>query len=269
MKDHRISKLDKILAAVLDKIPDEFGMVLDENGWLKIKDLYFAVKDESGIGPVTPNYIEYSINQFLSDKYEINNNKIRLKPDYRTNFIEMESGVIPPEILYVCVRQRAYDHIEKFGLEASGDEMPFVLTTEKETSIKLGRKKDNDPVLVGIFADEAANRGIEFLKYGHLYLSYYIPKRYLSLPPKKAEKTVVQEKAKPDKTNKKENFKQQEPPKPSLHTGSYYMSLKDMLPHLFGDNATDNKQKSKKGRDKEPVWKEARREKEKKWNDQQ
>ncbi|GEM_PF-1236044 len=269
MKDHRITKLDKILAAVLDKIPDTFGVVLDENGWLRIKDLYFAVKDEAGIGPVTPNNLEYSVNLFLSDKYEINNNKIRLKPDHRTNFIETESGIIPPEILYLCIRQRAYDHVEKFGLEtSSGDEMPFVLTPDKEIALKLGKKKDNDPALVEVFADEAANRGIEFLRYGNLYLSYYIPKRFLSLPPKKEEKIIVQDKAKPDKTNKKEYLKQTETTKPPAYTGSYYMSLKDMLPHLFGDKTTDNKQKSKKGRDKEPIWKEARREKEKKWDDQ-
>jgi len=267
LKDHRITKLDKILTAVLDKIPDSFGVVLDENGWLKLKDLYFAIKDESGLGPVTPNYLEYSVSQFLNNKYEINNNKIRLKPDYRTYFIEIESGIIPPEVLYICIRQKAYDHVEKFGLETGSDDMPFVLTTDKEIALKLGKKKDNDPVMVEVYADEAANKGNEFLKYGSLYLTYFIPKRFLSLPPKKEDKTVMQSKAKPDKTDKKELFKQPETTKPQPYTGSYYMSLKDMLPHLF-DSSSDKKQKAKKGRDKEPVWKEARREKEKKWNDQ-
>jgi putative RNA 2'-phosphotransferase len=265
LKDHIITKLDKILTAVLDKIPDTFGVVLDENGCLKIKDLYFALQDESGIGPVTPNFLERTINQFLSDKYEILDKKIRLKPGLRTNFIEMDDGIIPPEILYLCIRRRAYDHVEKFGLETNGDEMPFILTTDMEIALKLGKKKDNDPVLIEIFADDAANKGIEFFKYGSLYLSYYIPHRFLGLPPKKEEKVVVHEKTKPDKTTK-EYLKQPEGARPPAYTGSYYMSLKDMLPHLF-DTSSDKKQKGKKGKDKEPVWKEARREREKKWDD--
>ena len=50
-------KLAKFLHYVLGRHPDEFGLVPDADGWVKIKELLNALSEESGWGYVRTSHL--------------------------------------------------------------------------------------------------------------------------------------------------------------------------------------------------------------------
>lgn len=190
-------KLAKVLAYALGRNPDEFGLVPDGDGFVKIKELLKAFHEEDGWKFVRKAGIDEVLYSIADPPVEVKEDRIRALE--REHLEERAYAAEPPLLLYTCVRQRAYPHALKNGVNPMGRKH-VVLASDADLALRLGRRFEADPVLLTINVDQAHDRGCLFLKASQrLFLCRHIPngsfrgpalpKEKKDTPPKEAQKT--------------------------------------------------------------------------------
>jgi len=74
---HRATKLGKLMDYVLMYRPDEFGLVLDKEGYISIKELLQALREENGWSYLRISHIEESVCGDERVRFEISGDRIR------------------------------------------------------------------------------------------------------------------------------------------------------------------------------------------------
>jgi len=179
---HRvIQDLAKILAYVLGRRPDEFGLVPDPEGFVRIKDLLKALSEEPGWRHVRRGSINELRISFPQAPIECVDNLIRavdrryLRGPYPVREV--------PKLLYICVRQRAYPVVSRKGILA-GDRGWVVLAATRAMAKRMGKRIDASPVMLTVHTVHPTARSVIFLKAGEtLYVARSIPPECLSGPP--------------------------------------------------------------------------------------
>ncbi len=177
----RLEGLKKQLIYILGRRPDEFGLVPDKEGFVRLKELIQALHEEDGLGFVR----ESSINELMMhdgrDLFEIDGKRIR--PKEASWRLELEAPVYDlPKLLYTCVRRRAYPVVMQKGLSSHADSY-IILSPSKDMALRIGKRRDPDPVLLEILTDDAMEKGSQFFRFGELYLSTWISQHNILGPP--------------------------------------------------------------------------------------
>ncbi len=176
---NQVIALRKLIAYILQHRPDEFGLVLDEEGFVSVKELQQAITEEEEWSHVRRSHIIEAIYSGDREQFELTDDKIR---DARFIPIPYEP-VSPPTILYQGTRRRAYPHILQQGLAPQG-RTHCILAASPELARRIGRRRDPDPILVEIQAQRACENGIIFYQANPLiYLASYIPPCHIMGPP--------------------------------------------------------------------------------------
>lgn len=195
----RLEGLKKELIYILSKRPDEFGLVPDKEGFVKMKELLKALHEEPGFGFVRESHINELMMHDGRGLFEIDKKRIRAKeicwnPDFEDLVYEL------PKLLYSCVRRRAYPVVVEKGLFTNADSY-IVLSPSRDMALRMGRRKDPDPVLLEIMTYDAMEKGSQFFRFGELYLSTWISKHCILGPP-------LDKEGMEDRRKKKEGDKQ-------------------------------------------------------------
>jgi putative RNA 2'-phosphotransferase len=189
--NHSIIKLDKLLSYVLGRRPDEFGLVPDYDGYVKVKDLLKAVTEEDGLRHIRRSSIDEILISLPCPSIEIKDEMIRAAS--RENLFPYFPAENPPRLLFTCVRQKAYAHVLIKGLSPSGH-FKIILATESSFAEKMGKRIDPQPVTLTVHVQNAVNRGVNFDNAGGLYLADFIPSDCLTGPPLPKEKNESRQK---------------------------------------------------------------------------
>ena len=144
-----------------------------------------------------------------------------------------------PRLLLVPIRRRAHPVVMDRGLKPTA-ENPLVLAKESEMALRMGQRRDQEPVLIEVLATRAAEEGVEFLSFGDLFLSKDVPVRFIAGPP--VSKEVMEERL----------ARKAAPPEPVLPVPSFTPGT-FLLDLSRGDLARRKAGKKAKG------WKEAAR----------
>jgi len=181
--EFRRKKLAKLMAYILGRRPDEFGLVLDEEGFVSLKELRQAVSEEEGWAYVKISHMEEAARGSDGGYFEIHEGRIRLRGEMVAPQTGKRESVEPPPLLYFAARRKAYAHILRHGLEPSGK--PFVpLAVTEELAVRMGRRRDSHPVFLTIQAQQAYRNGCTFTRPNELiYLAGAVPVIYISGPP--------------------------------------------------------------------------------------
>ena len=228
-----LEDLAKVLTYLLCHRPDEFGLALDPEGFVPVKQLLQALAGEKGLAHVRRHDLEQLAGLMSPPHFDMTGDKIRgLIPgpaDLR------RPGDDPPALLYIAITPKSHERVFEAGLKAP-TERELVLAHTKELALKLGRRRSPDPLLVTVQAQAAVRAGVQVINYGEdLSLAREIPRQFLQLapPPVKPQRS---EKPKPEKAAPSH-------PLP----GTVAMDLPDFLA-----KASRPRNKDKKG---EPAWK--------------
>ena len=140
-----------------------------------------AIHEEPGWGYVRQGHI----NELLMGKdralFQWEDNRIRvLKSEWQFDF-ESPSQALP-KILFVAVRRRAHSHVMERGLTSAKDKY-LVLTPDRDMALRIGRRRDQKPVVFEIMASAAQKEGISFHPFGNLFLTDEVPGKFVSGPP--------------------------------------------------------------------------------------
>ena len=238
--------LAKLIVYMLGRHPDEFGLITDSAGFVRIKDLLKVMHEEEGWKYVRRQDLNEILVSLVPPPIEISENLVRA---IRRENIPRKTPVRnPPKILYTCVRRRAYPAIVGSGaLSPAGGSL--VLSADQALAEKIGRRNDTAPVLLTVKAQKAQGRGVAFYRFGEcIYLARSIPGDCFSGP--------ALPKQKPEPVPKKAVEKAA-----PRHPGSYMVGLDEDRMAL--------KQADRRSKSKKVSWKKDRkrlnRQKDKMW----
>ena len=127
------------------------------------------------------NDLHMMIEKSDKKRHEISAGKIRAVYGHSTQQRISKEAAIPPKILYHGTASRFMVKIMKKGLLPQ--ERQYVhLSSDVETAILVGQRREDKPVLLKINALEAWNEGIKFYFANEkIWLADYIPNKYISI----------------------------------------------------------------------------------------
>jgi putative RNA 2'-phosphotransferase len=179
MKKYQVQELGKIIEYILFYRPDEFGLFLDDDGSLPIKELMWALHEEKGWKHIRLGHLKELAYSQLELAFTLEGSSIKPREATEQN----STVLIPPRLLYHAVRRKAYPVILKHGLRPGG--RPYVpLAATEQIALRIGRRRDPKPILLTIHAVLAHDKGQVFYGCGELlYLVRTLPPPFLSGPP--------------------------------------------------------------------------------------
>ena len=238
-------QLSKMLSYILECKPDEFGLVLAEDGFVKIKDLVKAINEEQDYRWVRQSDIDNILYTLPNPPVEIRDNLIRAKNIEKLPKPSPAENL--PKLLFTCVRNRAYPHVLKEGV-SSGSTSHLVLSSDREMAKRIGKRIDPLPVLITVMVSESLDHGVTFLQAGDtLFLADGIPTGCFTGPPLPKEK--------PQPAPKEVRKKPRDP-----IPGSFYLDLE-----LKKEEKNRSKRKKEKEISRKRDWDRKRKNKEDIW----
>ncbi len=207
-------QLEKLLSYILERRPDEFGLVPDAEGYVKIKDLLKALGEEEGWKYVRRASIDEVLFTIRNPRIEIADGT-RIRAKNRERLPEQAIVKELPRLLYTCVREKAQVFAMDKGIFPQG--YPRVLlSSDQGMAERIGRRADRSPILLTVQTQKAADQGVIFYQSGEiLYLADFIPPECFTGPP------LPKQKAESGKAEKPEEKAAQRFP------GSFFMELDD------------------------------------------
>jgi putative RNA 2'-phosphotransferase len=170
-----------MLAYMLGRRPDEFGLVPDAEGFVKTKELLKALHEEEDWGYVNESHLREV--QLTVPEPPVELEAERIRAHRREPFPDASAPERPPKLLYAAVRRRAYPHVHANGIDPSSHSQ-VVLTRQREHAERLGRRIDPDAVILTVKVRTAEDQGVAFARFGeHLFLADHIPAGCFGGPP--------------------------------------------------------------------------------------
>ncbi len=242
MGNNKSSKqLAGFLSYVLGRNPDEFGLVPDQDGYVKIKELLKAVNEEDGWRHVRKALIDELLLVMPDSPIEIKDKFIRTV--HRDHLQKDRYVQDPPRLLYAGITQKSYPFALEKGILPTYH-LRVVLASTPEMAIRLGKRRDRNPILLTIQTSRAAENGAVFYQFGEqLYLAEFIPVGSFTGPP------LPKHKDEPKKKEAPKEIKRDKMP------GSFILDLHP------GKNSKKKKKDLSWKRDRKQI----RRENQKKW----
>jgi len=209
------NNLSQILVYILGHSPFEFGLVPDIDGFIKYKDLLQAIHEEPGLGYVRQGNINEVLMGEGRSLFEEGIGKIR-SIERRWAFSNEDISQLPSKILFLGIRRKAHPIAMDKGLRLIEGSY-YILSADKEMAERIGRRRDPQPVILEVKAEAASREGLEFLRFGALFLVKEIPSRFIAGP--LVPKSVI--KAREEREAKR---KEQETV-PQFHAGTFLLDL--------------------------------------------
>jgi len=193
---HTVTGLSKLMTYILRHRPDEFGLVLDEDGYVALKELQQAIIEEEGWSYVRRSHIMEVAYTSDRQRFDVEDEKIRTSYGHSLPHRIHYEPASPPKILYHGTRRKTYQHILERGLDPMGRTYVH-LATSPELAVRIGRRRDPQPLLLEIHAQKAFEEGVSFYQANPLiYLADHIPPSYITGP---SISKVLPEKKRPEK----------------------------------------------------------------------
>ena len=228
-------QLAKILLYILGRRPDEFGLVPDQEGYVKIKELLRAFSEEEGWHYVRRSHLDEVRFSLPSPPIEIKDNLVRAKT--RENLPPLKAATDLPKLLYTCVRQKAYPFVVIKGIMKSDGDV--ILSSNPETAERIGKRIDRSPVILTVQVKKSLEKRVRYFNSGgELFTAAFIPAGCFTGPPLPKEKPNLSPPA---------DMVPTAPKKP----GSYTIDI--------SADGSFNSSSGKNGGKKEPPWKKKRK----------
>jgi putative RNA 2'-phosphotransferase len=174
-------QLSKFIFYMLGRRPDEFGLIIPDDGYVRIKDVLKAVSEEDGWKYVRRSHLEEIAITIADPPIEIKDNFIRATR--RENLPGHAPVENPPKLLYTCVREKAYPVVLEKGIRP-WNHPNVVLSSSRNMAERIGKRFDRKPVVLTVHTAKSAASGIRFHGAGEqLYLCGTIPPECFSGPP--------------------------------------------------------------------------------------
>lgn len=173
-------RLSKTLSYILRHAPGEFGLSLDEEGFVPVEDLLKALDEHTGYKGLTREDLDDLLRAEKKRRYEIAAGEIRALYGHSIKRITKPPAE-PPGALYHGTPPGTAERILKYGLRPMGRKYVH-LSTDVETALEVGRRRSGNPVVLVIDAGRAWQDGVQFYRGNeNTWLSDAIEPEYISI----------------------------------------------------------------------------------------
>jgi len=175
---YEYTQLSKFLSFTLRHHPEKYNLELDEEGFTSLDSLTEVLKKTKHSWAKIED-IEKIISGGERRRFEIKSGKIRALYGHSVK-VKIEEGFCPKGTLYHGTSPENLSEILKEGL--SPMERQFVhLSKDKETALKVGKRRHTHPVILEIDAEGACKNGIAFFDRDVVILSNKIPPEFIKV----------------------------------------------------------------------------------------
>lgn len=172
-------ELSKEVSYALRHAPSEYGLTLDENGWVDVQELLKALKETNKWASIEFNNLISMIEASDKKRHEIVGDKIRALYGHTIPSPIKKEIAEPPEYLYHGTARRFVESIKEKGL-LSQERQYVHLSIDKDTAYEVGKRRDEKPVILRIKAKLAFMNGVSFYKGNDkVWLSNSINSQYI------------------------------------------------------------------------------------------
>ena len=173
-------KLSKEISYALRHAPWEYKLELDSEGFVYVEQLINAINESSNYErPITIRDLEHIIGISDKKRHEIQGDKIRALYGHSIPMHISKDVIVPPNVLNHGTTHKALDSILNAGLKPKGRQYVH-LSVDTDTSIQVGKRRDNDPVILVVDAHKAYADGIGFYKGNDkVILADYVSAQYI------------------------------------------------------------------------------------------
>ncbi len=174
-------QLSKTMAYALRHQPAQFGLTLDDEGWVAVDDLLAALRrhHRDWHALQAEDFAEV-IAQSDKQRYEMRDGKIRAYYGHSTPHKITQAVTAPPAILFHGTTPQAARAIRVQGLKPMKRQYVH-LSADEETARLVALRRTQHPVLLRVSALEAYQQGIKFyLGNDMVWLAEPIPPRFIT-----------------------------------------------------------------------------------------
>jgi putative RNA 2'-phosphotransferase len=174
-------KLSKAASHALRHAPEEYGLKLDEGGWIEVSAFLDALKSRTcEWAGITAADLETMIQRSAKQRHEITGARIRALYGHSTHERIAKEAKRPPELLYHGTDPTAAAAILVEGLKPMGRQYVH-LSLDLGTAREVGKRKDKEPVILTVRAAEAFDAGVAFyMGNQNVWLADHIPSRFIA-----------------------------------------------------------------------------------------
>lgn len=231
-----IKQLSKFISYVLGRKPYEFGLVPEQDGFVKIKELIKAFCEEDGLKYVRRFHIDEILMTLPNPPIEIKDNLIRAKNRDKLPRHTLAQNL--PKLLYTCVRRKAYPFVVEKGISPMGFSQ-VILSSDRNMAERMGKRIDPMPIVLAVQTRKSLDKGIVFYQAGDtLFLAESILPGCFTGPSLPKQKPAYIKKESPE-----EHASQKSP-------GSYLLELKDKKDHRKASNPKKKRKEVAREEDK-------------------
>jgi putative RNA 2'-phosphotransferase len=183
IKRHRIKieRLSRFMVYILGHRPYEFGLVPNQEGFVALKELLWAIHEEPGYTHVSQGNVHEVLLSEDRILFETKDKQIRARDrHWELDLINPVQSL--PKLVYLGIRRKAHPVVMEKGLRAiKGRYYPF--SSDRHKALRIGRRRDQQSVVLEVMADKAHLEGTLFFPFGNLFLADEIKARYIAGPP--------------------------------------------------------------------------------------
>jgi putative RNA 2'-phosphotransferase len=190
MNDQELEQIGRTMAGVLRHFPDKFGLEMDEQGFISLRDFVNALRNQSRRNHwIRPHHIIAIIETDPKGRYQVSNDMIRATYGHSIELnLRLPTDNIPGKLYYPTTQEEA-DIVLETGLKPSDRKLVHLSKTYQD-ALNAGKVRTEAPIILEINAQAAMDSGIVIQQAGRtVYLAPEIPCDYLS----RAEAPVIEE----------------------------------------------------------------------------
>ena len=190
MNDQELEQIGRTMAGVLRHFPDKFGLEMDEQGFISLRDFVNAMRNQSRRNHwIRPHHIIAIIETDAKGRYQVSNDMIRATYGHSIELnLRLPTDNIPGKLYYPTTPEEA-DIVLETGLKPSDRKLVHLSKTYQD-ALNAGKVRTESPIILEINAQAAMDSGIVIQQAGRtVYLAPEIPCDYLT----RAEAPVIEE----------------------------------------------------------------------------
>jgi putative RNA 2'-phosphotransferase len=181
MNEQELEQLGRTIAGVLRHFPERFGLNMDEQGFVSIREFINALRDNNRrYHWLRPHHVIAIIETDPKGRYQISNDLMRATYGHSLELdLKLPTENIPEHLYYPATIEEA-DIILETGLRPSDRKMVHLSKTYQD-AFNAGKVRVDAPIILEIDADGAIKAGNVISQAGKtVFLAHEIPPEFLS-----------------------------------------------------------------------------------------
>ena len=175
------TELSREISYALRHAPQEYDLQLDAEGWTGTGELIMALRKQERFLELTEADIADMIEASEKKRHELSGGRIRALYGHSLPDRIKKECTRPPGVLYHGTAHKFLDRILNQGL-ISKDRQYVHLSQDWLTALAVGKRRDDNPIVLGVDAAAAWTDGVKFYHGNEkIWLTDYIPAKYIRI----------------------------------------------------------------------------------------